>query len=96
VVAPADQFGRDAETAWVVTSVGVHWVKTHLLESPTITRTWKHQDIALTGRDSADREIKVEPREYPIPSGPQPAPPKKVHPSAFGQRAINADRSCRT
>jgi hypothetical protein len=52
-------------------------VKTHLLEDPTITRTLKHEDIALTGRNSAGEEIKVPAREFHIPEGPQPAPVKK-------------------
>jgi hypothetical protein len=74
VIAPVDQYGREIGTAWVVDSVGVHWVKTHLLQDPTITRILKHEDIALTGRDGDDNEIKVEPREFHVPTGPQPRP----------------------
>jgi hypothetical protein len=74
VIAPVDQYGRQIETAWVVDSVGMHWVKTHLLQDPQITRTLKHSDIALTGRDAENNEIKVEPREFHLHSGPQPLP----------------------
>jgi hypothetical protein len=74
VISPVDQYGRAAETAWVVDSVGMHWSKCHLLEDPTITRTFKHTDLTLTGRDSAGNEIKVPVREFHVPTGPQPRP----------------------
>jgi hypothetical protein len=74
VVIDYDRLGQPNRTRWVVRSASLKLTVCHLESDPTVTRTFRNEYLELTGRDAAGNEIKVEPREFTAPTGPQPKP----------------------
>jgi hypothetical protein len=73
VTALYDRFGQANETRWVVKSPSLKLTVCHLESDPSVTRTFRNEDLSLTGLDSSGAQIKVPVRTY-TPPDPNPSP----------------------